>query len=175
MPLPEPLAPEVTVSQLVALLVAVQLHIDGIEKLKDPVWPSFDKLTLAGLRAGTQDISSLVTSLPPAYTYSLSFVKGGSVVAGDAEDLTAAPVVEAAFTEARLGAGLMARQTLRDANATALDVNNKTIKRARLLCRSLEMAPELRQRFLKGRNLLPLILDLLNVLPFIAMPVLLTR
>jgi len=65
-PLAEPLAPEVTVSQLVALLVAVQLHIDGIEKLKDPVWPSFDTLTLLGLRAGTQDISSLVTSLPPA-------------------------------------------------------------------------------------------------------------
>jgi hypothetical protein len=30
MPAPEPLATEVTVSQLVALLVAVQLHIDGL-------------------------------------------------------------------------------------------------------------------------------------------------
>jgi hypothetical protein len=134
-PAPEPLAPDVTVSQLVALLVAVQLHIDCTEKLKDPVWPSFDNFTLLGLRAGTQDISSLVTSLPPAYTYSLSFVKGGSVVAGDAEELTAA-----AFTEARLGAGLTARQTPRDVNAAAEDANNTTTKRARLLLQSFGMA-----------------------------------
>jgi len=60
-----PLEPPVTVIQL-ALLVAVQSHKDGVETPKDPVPPSFGKLAPAGLRVGTQDFSSLVTSLPPA-------------------------------------------------------------------------------------------------------------
>jgi hypothetical protein len=65
-PAPEPLAPELTVIH-VTVLVAVQLHIDGREKLKDcPVTPPCGELALAGLRVGAQDISSLVTSLPPA-------------------------------------------------------------------------------------------------------------
>jgi len=62
-PLPEPLAPEVTVIQP-TLLTAVQLHIDGREKLKEPGPPPCGELAPA--RVGTQDISSLVTSLPPA-------------------------------------------------------------------------------------------------------------
>src|SRR5262245_16818320 len=112
-----------------ALLVATQLHPDGVETLTDPVPPLCGKLALVGLRVGTQDFSSLVISLPPAYTYSLSFVKGGLDVCGGSLALTAPLAAEAAFTVARLGAGLMARQTPRDVNATALDASSITTKR----------------------------------------------
>jgi hypothetical protein len=64
-PAPAPLAPEVTVIQPTSL-AALQLHPDGVETLKDPVPPPCGELTLAGLRVGTQDFSSLVSSLPPA-------------------------------------------------------------------------------------------------------------
>jgi hypothetical protein len=87
--------------------------------------------------------------------------------------LTAPLFAEATFTGARLDAGLMARRTLRDVNAAALDASNRTTKRARLLRQILEMAPLLSRRVLKERNLFPLIPDLLNVLPFVAMAILL--
>jgi hypothetical protein len=83
--------------------------------------------------------------------------------------------VEEACKGAGLGADLMARRTPRDVSAAALDASNKTTKRARLLRHILEMAPLLSRRVLKERNLLPLIPDLLNVLPFVAMAILLTR
>jgi len=130
---------------------------------------------LAGLREGTQDFSSLVISLPPAYTYSLSFVKGGLGVGGGSEALTAPLTAEAAYTGAELGAGLMARRTPRDANAATLDASTRTTNRARLLRQGLGIAILPSQRVLKRRSLFLLIPDLLNVLPFVAMLILLTR
>src|SRR5882672_11638749 len=67
----------------------------------------------------------------------------------------------------------MARRIPKDVNATALDVSNKTTKRARLLCRSLEMASLPSQRVLNGCHLFPLVIDLLDVRVFVAMLVLL--
>src|SRR5882672_1684023 len=67
----------------------------------------------------------------------------------------------------------MARRIPRDVNATALDVSNKTAKRARLLRQRLGKALLLSQSVLKRRRLLPLVIDLLDVRVFVAMPVLL--
>jgi hypothetical protein len=92
------------------------------------------------------------------------------------------PVVGATFTglvdvatEARLDAGLMVSRRPREVNATALDASSSSAKRTRLLRHGLGMAILLSQSVLKGRHLFLLTLFLLDVLLFVAMPVLLTR
>jgi hypothetical protein len=80
--------------------------------------------------------------------------------------LTAPPVAEAAFTVARLGASLTARQTPRDAKATALDASSRTAKRTLFLRGSLERALLPNQRALKECRLFPLPPDLLEILLF---------
>jgi hypothetical protein len=89
--------------------------------------------------------------------------------------LTPPPVDEEAFTVARLGAGLTALSAPRDVKAAALDASSRTTNKARLLRQILGMAPLLSRSVLKGRNLFPLITDLPNLLPFVAMLILLTR
>jgi hypothetical protein len=92
----------------------------------------------------------------------LRFVKGTSAVAGDATFAGLAVLAP----EARLGAGLTARQTPRDPSAAALDANSKTTRRALLLRGSLGRALLPSQHVLNVRRLVPLALDLLNVMLF---------